>query len=179
MSPEEIACENHFVSTHLREMNGRFSVRLPLRHDISFLGMMVIMVEDNLPPMLWSLGRIQEVHPGRTILYELLQLKLLKLLQQMVQHFWTRWSREYLSGLQERTKWKRNFNTKLQPGVMVVLKDDNAPPLLWKLERVTDAHPGQDGVIKVVSVKTCNGVVRRAVNKVCMIPLDSKETHET
>ncbi|KAJ8973477.1 hypothetical protein NQ317_006905 [Molorchus minor] len=38
MSPEEIACENHFVSTHLREMNGRFSVRLPLRHDISLLG---------------------------------------------------------------------------------------------------------------------------------------------
>lgn len=37
-SKEEQACENSFVSTHIREKDGRFAVRLPLRHDLSKLG---------------------------------------------------------------------------------------------------------------------------------------------
>jgi len=28
---------------------------------------MVILIEDNLPPLSWSMGRIQEIHPGGVV----------------------------------------------------------------------------------------------------------------
>lgn len=53
-------------------------------------------------------------------------------LEQLRQHFWRRWSKEYISELQLRTKWRSNLNP-LQEGVLVILKEDNLPPLKWRL----------------------------------------------
>lgn len=46
------------------------------------------------------------------------------------QHFWTRWSKEYLSLLKQRRKWN-NASNMLMPGTIVLLADDNLPPLYW------------------------------------------------
>ncbi|XP_050300157.1 uncharacterized protein LOC126738766 [Anthonomus grandis grandis] len=45
------------------------------------------------------------------------------MLQQMVQHFWQRWSLEYLTTLQQRNKW--HDTPTINVGDMVVLKEDN------------------------------------------------------
>lgn len=94
-------------------------------------------------------------------------------LQHMIQHFWRRWSCEYIANLQQRSKWKAKTSNAIKVGAMVILRDDNLPPLYWKLGRIIQTHPGEDSVVRVVTVKTANGVVKRAVSKVCVLPIDS------
>ncbi|KAJ8956011.1 hypothetical protein NQ318_006287 [Aromia moschata] len=43
----------------------------------------------------------------------------------------------------------------------------------WKLGRITDLHPGEDGVPRVVTIKTVSGVVRGAVHRVCVLPIQT------
>ena len=44
--------------------------------------------------------------------------------------FWKRWSREYLTTLQQRHKWTEEQQN-LQIRDIVFLKDDNTPPMMW------------------------------------------------
>lgn len=92
---------------------------------------------------------------------------------QVLQQFWSRWSVEYISTLQQRTKWKIESCNLLKPGTLVILKEDNLPPLKWKLGRVQKLFPGADGLIRVVSVKTQHGEVRRTIQKLCVLPIDN------
>jgi hypothetical protein len=41
----------------------------------------------------------------------------------------------------------------MEIGAMVLLMEDNAPSLSWKLGRVIELHPGDDGVTRVVTVR--------------------------
>jgi hypothetical protein len=89
-----------------------------------------------------------------------------KRIEQLRQHFWERWSKEYVSELQQRVKWKQNQDS-LQLNTLVVVKDDSLPPLKWKLGRITALHPGADGISRVASIKTATGVIRRAFARIC------------
>ncbi|XP_063913270.1 uncharacterized protein LOC135129931 [Zophobas morio] len=93
-----------------------------------------------------------------------------QLVEQLRQHFWQRWSREYLHTLQQRCKWNRLPARQPAPGDLVILKEDNTPPLQWPLARITALHPGQDGQCRVLSVKTVRGVYKRPITKVCAVP---------
>ncbi|CAK1588736.1 unnamed protein product [Parnassius mnemosyne] len=90
-------------------------------------------------------------------------------IQQLRQHFWRRWSKEYLSELQQRSKWRSNADT-LGTGDLVVLKEDNLPPLKWRLGRITAFHPGADGINRVADIRTATGIVRRPFCKICPLP---------
>ena len=50
-----------------------------------------------------------------------------RLLSQLRDHFWQRWSKEYLRGLQSRPIW-RKARQNLQVGSLVLVKDENGPP---------------------------------------------------
>lgn len=100
------------------------------------------------------------------------RLKHHHLLQQVVQHLWKRWSSEYLTTLQQRSKWYSSSKN-VKVGSMVILKDETRLPLHWKLGRIVAVHPGGDGLVRVVSVKTLNGVVQRAIQKICLLPMDN------
>ncbi|XP_071051383.1 uncharacterized protein [Onthophagus taurus] len=91
--------------------------------------------------------------------------------QQLLQRFWRVWNHEYLHTLQQRSKWTRN-NHDVQIGTMVLLKEQNIPPLQWRLGRIEELYPGQDHIVRVVLVRTRNGMVKRAVAKVCPLPID-------
>uniref|UniRef100_A0A8D8DVN5 (northern house mosquito) hypothetical protein n=1 Tax=Culex pipiens TaxID=7175 RepID=A0A8D8DVN5_CULPI len=97
-----------------------------------------------------------------------------QLVQTMLQHFWRRWTAEYLPELQNRSKW---LKTKvIKEGSLVLLVDQNAPPLQWPLGRIVTVHPGEDGVTRVVTVRMANGAeFKRAVTEVCLLPLDEDE----
>lgn len=91
-----------------------------------------------------------------------------QLLKQLVQSFWNRWSNEYLSQLNKRSKWMYSRNDNLKVGDLVVLREENVPPLKWA--RVQELFPGTDGVVRVVSVKTSKGSFKRANSKLCVLP---------
>lgn len=93
-------------------------------------------------------------------------------MQLMGQHFWARWRKEYLHHLQERNKWQVGSGPKLEIGSLVLIKEDHVPPMHWPLGRITEAHPGKDGIIRVVSVKTRSGVFKRAVAKIALLPVE-------
>ena len=90
--------------------------------------------------------------------------------EQLRQHFWKRWFTEYLSELQTRPRTKQTDAVNIQRGALVVLKDNNAPPLAWKYGRITELHPGSDDVTRVVSVQTHYGITKRAVRSICVVP---------
>ncbi|XP_074039995.1 uncharacterized protein [Leptinotarsa decemlineata] len=96
-------------------------------------------------------------------------------LQQLQQHFWTRWSQEYVSELQIRTKWRENHDVR-KIGALVLIKDDRAPPLRWKLGRISTLHPGLDGVARVATINTSQGLIKRAFTKICPLPIELPET---
>nr|XP_012235935.1 PREDICTED: uncharacterized protein LOC105680081 [Linepithema humile] len=91
-------------------------------------------------------------------------------LQKIRQHFWKRWHREYLQTLQTRSKWFSGQKS-VEPGDMVLMKDDNLPPLNWKLGRVTETFPGDDGIVRVATVKTSVGAFKRPIKKLCPLPI--------
>lgn len=108
------------------------------------------------------------------------RLSSFQLVQQRLQHFWNRWRREYLCQLQARTKrWKPAIAIEI--GKLVVIKDENTPPIRWKMGRITAVHPGLDGIIRVVTVKTASGELKRPIEKICLLPIqtnnDDSETH--
>ncbi|CAH0718941.1 unnamed protein product, partial [Brenthis ino] len=94
-----------------------------------------------------------------------------QLIDQLRRHFWDRWSHEYISGLQERTKCRLK-KEELKPGDMVVFKEENLPPLKWRLARVHQLYPGSDGVCRVADFITYRGIERRGLNRVCPLPVD-------
>ncbi|XP_030746008.1 uncharacterized protein LOC115874849, partial [Sitophilus oryzae] len=74
-------------------------------------------------------------------------------IQQLQQHFWSRWSLEYISELQQRSKWQQKVNP-IKINDLVVIKEENQPPLKWSLGRVIEVYPGKDGTVRVATVKT-------------------------
>ena len=97
-------------------------------------------------------------------------------LQQIYQQFWDRWYREYLTNLQNRSKWKKNSQNSLKIGSLVVLIKDNMAPLRWPMGRVIEMHPGNDNIVRVVCVQLPNkNIVKRAVSKICILPIETDE----
>ncbi|GFU65707.1 integrase catalytic domain-containing protein [Trichonephila clavipes] len=73
-----------------------------------------------------------------------LQSACLKKRSNLIQHlrsqFWKRWHLEYLNQLQQRTKWNKPRRN-LKVNNMVLVKEDNLPPLQWSLGRVVQVFP--------------------------------------
>ncbi|XP_048486343.1 uncharacterized protein LOC125490601 [Plutella xylostella] len=87
-------------------------------------------------------------------------------LEHIRQHFWNRWQREYVTEMQQRQKW-RIPTRQLQIGDLVLLKEENLPPMSWRLGRITSLFPGKDKVARVAEVKTTHGTFRRGVKYLC------------
>ena len=101
-----------------------------------------------------------------------------RLVSQLKFEFWQRWSKEYLCELQHRHKWKRECHN-IQPGQLVVIKDDNLPPMQWSMGRVLRTCPGNDGLIRVVELKTRTGIVKRAIHSIAPLPVQTDDSSES
>ncbi|XP_058828022.1 uncharacterized protein LOC131687940 [Topomyia yanbarensis] len=96
-------------------------------------------------------------------------------LQEKAQQFWHRWRSDYLKELQRDSKPFRRLSTPLKPGTMVILRDDSLHPTRWPLARIIEANPGEDGVVRVVVLRTCSGVVKRPASQLCLLPADDQQ----
>lgn len=94
-----------------------------------------------------------------------------KLVEQMRQHFWRRWSMEYLNSLQQRHKWKKSQGEQLAIGQLVMIKQPHLAPMKWLVGRVKEVHHGFDGVARSATVNTIKGIYDRPLTKLAILPL--------
>ena len=88
--------------------------------------------------------------------------------QQLAEHFWKRWHKEYLPTLMKRGKWSRE-SRRIQVGDVVLVAENNAPRGRWPLARVVKVYPGSDGRVRTVELKTKSGTYVRPVVKLCVL----------
>ena len=91
-----------------------------------------------------------------------------KQVQYLSDLFWKRWTREYLSLMQERQRWndvKRN----LKPGDLVLIIDETAPRNSWPMGLITETFPDTNGHVRRVKVKTQTGTLERPITKLCLL----------
>ena len=72
-------------------------------------------------------------------------------IQKIVDNFWRRWTRDYFPSLIIQQKWhtiKRN----LKKGDIVLIQDSNQIRGQWKLGKVSEVFPGEDGIVRKVHV---------------------------
>ncbi|XP_018396261.1 PREDICTED: uncharacterized protein LOC108774612 [Cyphomyrmex costatus] len=84
--------------------------------------------------------------------------------EQIRQHFWQRWSKEYLHYCQQRNKWTTKENP-LHVGQMVLLRENSASPLSWPLARIVEVHPGNDDIVRTVTIRTSSGIYKRPITR--------------
>ncbi|UYV65348.1 hypothetical protein LAZ67_3004018 [Cordylochernes scorpioides] len=101
-----------------------------------------------------------------------------QLVQRVLQHLWKRWSKDYLNNLQQRNKW-RTISPNVDINTLVLIKEERIPPAKWLMGRVVETHPGKDGLVRVVSVRTSVGVLRRPLVKLVLLPVAPPELDVT
>ncbi|XP_073984819.1 uncharacterized protein [Rhodnius prolixus] len=89
--------------------------------------------------------------------------------QLTVGQFWKRWHKEYLLEQQAMLKW-HSPSFPAAVGQIVMIMDDNLPPLQWSIGRIVKLHHGRDDVARVAEVKTTSGLISRPVRKLCPLP---------
>ena len=92
----------------------------------------------------------------------------IKLIRQLLQHFWRRWSKEYVTLLRQfHGKIKGGGAVTADVGDIVIIFDEKLPRHLWKLGRVTKLLYGRDNRVRAVELKTgrSNNTMRRPVNR--------------
>ncbi|XP_015608552.1 uncharacterized protein LOC107274207 [Cephus cinctus] len=110
------------------------------------------------PPLVQPEPTLLHLSPGRLARWQLVQ--------RLVQGFWRRWSSEYLSGLQQKQKWRtKQENMKLNN--LVLIKEPNLPPARWRLASIINLHPGADGLVRVLTLQIATSVIQRPIVQVC------------
>ncbi|XP_055621988.1 uncharacterized protein LOC129765600 [Toxorhynchites rutilus septentrionalis] len=155
------------VSTVLAQIEGVLNSRpiTPLSSDPSDL--------QALTPGHFLIGRpiltlpepdLSEIPTSRLDMWQKMQL--------LTQHFWRRWQDEYLSTLQTRYRWT-TVNQNLLIGSIVLIRDDNQPIGKWSMGRVTDVHPGEDGLVRVATLRIPSGkLIKRPITKICRLSVE-------
>ena len=95
-------------------------------------------------------------------------LKHWDLCQNIVRHFWKRWSEEYLTSLNRYNQW-RCQSKNLEVGDIVLLKEDSIVSTQWPIARITEVHPGKDGLVRVATVKTAKGIYKHPMSKIALL----------
>ena len=116
-----------------------------------------------LNPCHFIIGRLIEALPDHVDSYKPMPvLRRWYICEALVRHLWARLASEYMIGLRKYSKWRRP-NENLCAGDVVVLREDAMVPTQWPIARITDMHPGKDGPVRVITLKTKNGVYTRPV----------------
>lgn len=90
--------------------------------------------------------------PGHFVPEDVYSKKQWRQVQYLAEQFWSRWRKEYLASITLRQRWhkpQRNIHV----GDIVLLKNDDAFRNEWKMGRVLEAMPGNDGLVRRVRLQ--------------------------
>ena len=128
---------------------------------------------ESLTPNHFLLGGANTVIcPGAFDSTDLCLRKTWRVAQALTDLYWRRWVKEYLPELTRRTRWHR-CEENLKVGDVVVVVDDKLPRGCWPKGMVQSTHPGKDGVVRFVDVKTASGIYRRPVVKAAKLDVSA------
>ena len=91
-------------------------------------------------------------------------------IQELVRHVWKRWMKEYIPHIGSRKKWfspKKN----LKVGEVVVVIDADMARRDWKVGRIEQVYPGNDGLVRVVDVKVRGRTLRRPISVISSLEM--------
>uniref|UniRef100_A0A146KLP5 Integrase catalytic domain-containing protein n=1 Tax=Lygus hesperus TaxID=30085 RepID=A0A146KLP5_LYGHE len=133
-----------------------------------------------LSPGHFLIGAPLTVNPEPTLLdVEDNRLDRWQLLKKISDQIWQRWHLEYVSTLQARSKWRKP-SANLEVGDLVLIKDPAVPQLEWPTARVSSVHPGTDGIVRVVTLRTPSATYKRSVaNLIPLLPLKTSAHPDT
>lgn len=95
----------------------------------------------------------------------------------IIQQFWVRWRKEYLTALREFHKTTGNNRQVIKKGDVVVVYDDT-PRIHWKLAVVDDLVKGNDGLIRSAHISTANHKTNRPITRLYPLEVVSSENRE-
>ena len=78
-------------------------------------------------------------------------------LTNILNHFWQRWRREYLTDLRDFHRHKDTATEKILVGDIVLIQEDNKKRGLWKIGRIERLISGKDGVVRGAVVRKAGG----------------------
>ena len=97
--------------------------------------------------------------------------------QHIINDFWSRWRKEFLTSLQTRMEWnetRRNFKV----GDMVPLKNEHSRNQ-WSMARVVQTEPNKNGTVRSVILKLILNTksskrLRRPISKLILVIADNE-----
>ena len=92
----------------------------------------------------------------------------------LLQHFQSRWKREYLTSLREVHRTTGITKQAIKIGEVVQIHDDS-PRNQWKLAVIEDFKKGDDGYIRSVTVRTANGRTNRPIARLYPLEVSVEE----
>ncbi|CAH2094093.1 unnamed protein product [Euphydryas editha] len=92
-------------------------------------------------------------------------------IEKLRQHFWSRYTHEYIHQLQQKQKWHVS-SAKLEIGDIVLVGNASSPPLLLSMGRKIKLMKGSDGVCRVAEVQTKRRPIIRSFNNLCPLPVN-------
>lgn len=96
-------------------------------------------------------GVVVSPPPGTFVREDMYLKRRWKRVQYLANQFWNRWKKEFLQNLQCRNKWQ-NKQANIEIGDIVILHDDS-PRMEWKLGRVVETFPGDDGLVRTIRLR--------------------------
>ncbi|UYV76985.1 hypothetical protein LAZ67_14002708, partial [Cordylochernes scorpioides] len=101
-----------------------------------------------------------------------------KHIQELKKLFILRWKKEYVLNLQKRGKWK-SAKPNVKIGDLVLIMEQSIIYPSWILGKVSKTFHAPDMLVRTVELRTGKGLLRRPVNKVAVLPVQSDLTLTT
>ena len=88
----------------------------------------------------------------------------------IIQHFWSRWKKEYLKSSRETHATNTGTHKeRIRVGDVVIIHDDSSR-LKWHLAVVQELKHGNDNLVRSATIRTVNGLTNRPISK--LYPLE-------
>ena len=102
-----------------------------------------------------------------------------KYLKQLLQHFWSRFSKEYLPSLREFHRCRTGSTSRvISIGDVVVINKEKVPRQRWNIGKVVKLIPGKDGVLRAAEAKTLNAAGKQVILKQSIVHLYPMEIND-